>query len=864
VVSTSGTYTKNCPYYSELSIDAAGTYYIGGVSNNNYFFKIEVVGGTAAKTEAAEPAKDQPKVAETQASPVEETAAKEPVPQDVPEAVKAGNRVTEANADGIAWSFSAFGSNVSLSNNGFEGNANDGSVRVWSTGGKGKLVPGSTDGLAFYYTEIDPKTQNFRLTATANVNTWTYSNGQEGFGLMACDRVAANGDKSTFWNNSYMASVTKVEYTIDGVKNSMKLGVGSQEKIGVTAENITEALGLADMSLFSSTMLPLETSCLALGAGTYNIVGNYTAEPAGTVSNITSFTLTLEKNNTGYFVSYTDASGNTTTRKYYDTEALSKLDGSVYVGFFASRNADVTFSDISLQITDPATDAPAEVRDAQSVDPTAIVVSGSVANSEDYILHFLSNCDGKVEVRGVTGNQVESADVKAGEKVLIPLKLASGSNVFVVRMTPAEGFRPDEFTTLSSYEPVTVEFSVDYTVNTASVVHVAPGASGAGTKESPASIYTAVNQAVPGQTIVLAPGVYAMDSKLTIERGMDGTADAMITLMTEGYEGPASERAVLDFGGKAAGMTLAADHWHLVGFDVTNSQDGQKGLQISGSFNVVEQVNAYRNGNTGIQISRYKSSDLRSEWPHDNLVLNCTSFFNADKGYEDADGFAAKLTVGEGNVFDGCIAHHNADDGWDLYAKVETGSIGKVVIRNSVAYKNGYLVDDAGAEINAGNGNGFKMGGESLSGYHTLINSIAFANKTKGIDSNSCPDIQVECSTSYDNESYNVAFYTNTAVNTDYSADGVLSYRSQVAGTENLKVKGDQDPNKVYGASNFYWDGSASVNADGAKAADDWFVSLDSAAAINGGITRNADGTINMNGFLELTDKAPEGVGARF
>ena len=999
VASTNGTYSKNSPYYSELALEAAGTYFLGGVSNNNYIFKVEVTTGSAEKparaawdsvaapviesavaagndivvtvsakvgydgadkltvtmtdeagaTEARNSTaeKDLHELTFTPASSGEysfsavvlreEEGEKESanlmtvvftlplvspsikgasnvgggdvlVAWDaVPEAekyiVSSGSTSVEttgleATLKGLAvgteavvtvtavrgaeavtsaefavsvkdeaetaWAFSAFGSNVALANDGYEGNANEGSVRVWSTGGKGKLVPGSTDGLAFYYTEIDPKTQNFKLTATANVNTWTYSNGQEGFGLMACDRVAANGDKNTFWNNSYMASVTKVEYTIDGVKNSMKLGVGSQEKIGVTLDNITEALTLADMSLFSSVMLPLDTSCLSLGAGTYNIVGNYTAEPTGTVANITSFILTIEKNNTGYFVSYTDAEGNTTTQKYYDTEALNHLDDSVYVGFFAARNFDVTFTDISFEVTDPATDAPAEARPTELVDLTAIVASGAVANSEDYILHFYSNADGKVEVKGITGNQVESADVKAGEKAFIPLKLTSGANSFAVKMTPAEGFKLDEYTALTSYEPVTVEFTVDYTVNTASVVYVAPDASGTGTKESPASIYTAVNQAVPGQTIVMAPGVYALDSKLIIERGMDGTADAMITLMTEGFEGPSSERAVLDFGGKAAGMTLAANYWHLLGFDVTNSQDGQKGLQVGGSYNVVEQVNTYRNGNTGLQLSRYNGSDLRSEWPHDNLILNCTSYFNADKGYEDADGFAAKLTIGEGNVFDGCIAHHNADDGWDLYAKLETGNIGKVVIRNSVAYKNGYLLDDNGAEINAGNGNGFKMGGENLSGYHTLINSIAFANKTKGIDSNSCPDIQVECSTSYDNESYNVAFYTNTAVNTDYSADGVLSYRKYVFEAENVKLKGTQDEKKVYGSKNFFWDGTASVNADGVKAAEDWFVSLDSAAAINGGITRNADGTINMNGFLELTDKAPEGVGARF
>ena len=70
----------------------------------------------------------------------------------------------------VAWAFSAFGTGVTLSTNGYEGSANDGAVQVWSTGGKGKLVPASTDGLAFYYTKIDPETQNFKLTDKAPEN----------------------------------------------------------------------------------------------------------------------------------------------------------------------------------------------------------------------------------------------------------------------------------------------------------------------------------------------------------------------------------------------------------------------------------------------------------------------------------------------------------------------------------------------------------------------------------------------------------------------------------------------------------------------------------------------------------------------
>ena len=38
---------------------------------------------------------------------------------------------------------------------------------------------------------------------------------------------------------------------------------------------------------------------------------------------------------------------------------------------------------------------------------------------------------------------------------------------------------------------------------------------------------------------------------------------------------------------------------------------------------------------------------------------------------------------------------------------------------------------------------------------------------------------------------------------------------------------------------------------------------MDMNSAIHGGIRRNTDGTINMNGFLAVTSAVPEGVGAR-
>lgn len=775
-----------------------------------------------------------------------------------------------------AWYFSAFGQGVNTTNNYYSGDANEGSVTIASEEGKGKLVPASTDGLAFYYTTIDPENENFILSAKVTVDSWKYSNGQEGFGLMAADAVGEHGNSAVFWNNSYMNSVTKVEYLWDSAKQqvsdsgdkiSMKLGIGAQQKIGVTAANIADGTISTNINeLFHSSMTTIETSCATKGAGTYNIVGNYSnAEtPTGTVDAAelkTTFLLTIKRDNTGYRLSYTDEAGNTTTKLFYDLsrDSLTQIDkDNIYVGFYASRNAKITVTDINLQTSNPATDAPAENQEITYVTPSYRVISGTTSGVEDYELTFLANADGVVTIKDSNNNVIaEKESVTANTYVKKNVILSKGENKFTVEFTPNADYKPSEYELLSSYDTVTFEHSVLYKDYDRQVLYVSPDgkASGTGSKVSPLDIYTAIKYVKPGQMIVLAGGTYSLTSTVKVERGISGTAEKMIYLLADPSS---SERPIFNFNQACAGMVFAGDYWYMQGFDVTGSEDAQKGLQLSGDHCVLDQVNAYYNGSTGIQISRYLSTDNYEDWPSNNLVLNCTSYGNADKGYEDADGFAAKLTVGDGNVFDGCMAYNNADDGWDLFAKIESGPIGKVVIRNSVAYGNGYLPDGT----NAGNGNGFKLGGSSISGYHVLENSIAFNNKAKGIDSNSCPDIQIYDCTTFNNGSYNVAFYTNDAANTDYLADGVLSYRTlHMEVGENIKAKGTQDVSKIYGKTNYFWDTTTncSFNTETSAVEKEWFVNLDTDTKL----TRNSDGTIQMNGLLTLTDKAPVDTGAR-
>ncbi len=778
------------------------------------------------------------------------------------------------------WAFAAFGDGATAAKNTFTGDINsaEGKVTLISSNNGGKLVPNSTDGLAFYYTKLDANNDNFVLEAKVTVNSWTYTNGQDGFGLMVCDSVGEHGNSSSFWNNSIMNSVTKVEYFWDdennkistqGAKISMKLGVGAQSKTGVPSGHTTASMP----STFKSVMNPLELSCAGVSGGTFNIIGNYTnTELAFTdtvKNNIKVLNLKIIRNNTGYTCVYSTEAGIEVGKyTYYDQDRndLNQIDSqNIYVGFFTARSANVTFSDVKLTVTNSATDAPAEETPMDTIDPLYTTSQTTDIGVPDYEFTFVSNCEGNLTVKDANGAEVINAALKEVKdtrtnNVIIShkqmIKLNLGENKYTITFTPDPEYKPEEFVKMSTYEAQTWTYTVTYKKlgEPGQSIYVAANGwdKGKGTKDDPLTLREAIKYVQPGQTIVLMEGQYNVTNALTVQRGIDGTAENMIYLVADPE---ATSRPVLDFGGTSTGIVIAGDYWYLKGFDVTNSKNGQKGLQISGSNCVVEQVNAYKNGNTGIQISRFLSTDLWEDWPSNNLILNCTSYLNLDSGYEDADGFAAKLTIADGNVFRGCVAYNNADDGWDLFAKVETGPIGKVVIDNCIAYNNGYLTNGDPA----GNGNGFKMGGSSIAGDHELKNSIAFGNRAKGIDSNSGPNIIVENCTSFNNHSYNVAFYTNNATNTDYSAKGIISYKNAAVGEEALaiyeqiKLKGTQDEAKVYNDTNYYHSAQAAAQ-------EDWFVSTD-VSKLN--ITRDADGSINTNGFLQLTDKAPANAGAR-
>ena len=738
------------------------------------------------------------------------------------------------------------------------------------------------------------------------------------------------------------------------MRYEMKLGVGWNSKEGATAADVAKIKSGAQTAPvnFITNSGTLETSAgnNDLYTGPYNIIGNcYNAPPTASDKDLlTDFRFQIQKYDNAYVLRYLAVDA-TAQDAFAENEKYIELNGNhyrllgeqvfsddnnnkltqidkqnIYVGFFAARNARIDISQINMDVTKAGSDEfPIPTT---FVDPSASFSSEEASNNKDYDLVFGANFDGTLTIYkdDVTGKEavVTGKAITAGTKYTFTNEMQEGETKFTFYAKPDENFVPGDNQKLKNFDMQTNEtepFSVVYHAFRGNEIYVAPNGAPVGTEYKvtenetevtyyagcsptyPTNVYDAVNYAAAGQTILLAGGMYNLTEdpnhslngaaeNLLIGKKHDGTSRNNITMKADPQ---AQERPVLNFGQNTikndTAFTMAGNYWYFQGFDVMGSRDGQKGILLGGSHNILNDVRTYLNGNTGLQVARYANYG-REDWPSYNTILNCSSFMNYDAGYEDADGYAAKLTCGDGNKFIGCIAAYNADDGWDLFAKVESGSIGVVTIENCLAFKNGYLFGEedyygSGQDliyrytdfnkytknthvVNAGNGNGFKMGGDSMSGYHVLRNSVAFGNKSKGVDSNSCPDIQVYNSISFNNEANNVAMYTGGAVNTDFYAEKLVSIKDSNAASgystaDSHDLRGTQNVNKVKSAKNYYWNGSKSVNSNNDTFDLSWFKHTNVTTAIFGKtqnkngtrITRSEDGSIVMNGFLEYTEE---------
>ncbi|MEV0398740.1 hypothetical protein [Actinoallomurus sp. NPDC050550] len=345
-------------------------------------------------------------------------------------------------------------------------------------------------------------------------------------------------------------------------------------------------------------------------------------------------------------------------------------------------------------------------------------------------------------------------------------------------------------------------------------LYVAPNGkdSAAGTQADPTTLTSAITRVTAGGKIYMRGGTYRYSQTVTVAPGNNGTSSARTELSA--YPG---ETPVLDFSAMSEdpanrGLALNGSYWHVYGIVVEHA--GDNGIFVGGSNNVIERTVTAFNHDTGLQISRVASSTPKDQWPSNNLVVSAESHDNADSGGENADGFAAKLTAGPGNVFRYDVSHNNIDDGWDLYTKTDTGAIGPVTIEDSLSYNNGTLSD--GTQNKNGDRNGYKLGGDDIKVNHIVLRDIAYHNGHHGFTYNSNPGtMTISNNVSIDNSERNFSFDKGTSV-----------FRTNVScrfssGGSNDKAVGDAD------SSNQFWSGSNGSKCSSYAGALKWSFAAD-------------------------------------
>ena len=275
-----------------------------------------------------------------------------------------------------------------------EGNE-DGSIHI-AVNGKGK-ISSTTDGIAMYYYKV-PADSNFVITANATVNSINKHN-QVAFGLMARDAMYIDvNDKSALGDYVAAGSIKQ------GTANCFKRKDGALG-YGGTLENPVEA-------------------------------GK-------------TYALKIESNSDGYACTFGD---NAAISGGFDFKLTSIDADYVYVGLFAARQADVTFSDIKLVVdgkvitgsdvkpgdtpddskpgdstpsdtpddNKPGDNTPSDTPNTPSDTPSTSDLDkvNAVIKADDGI-----NIKAEVPVRGITFTEEEKKEIENGSTVSVSMEV---------------------------------------------------------------------------------------------------------------------------------------------------------------------------------------------------------------------------------------------------------------------------------------------------------------------------------------------------------------------------------------------------------------------------------------------------------
>lgn len=314
-----------------------------------------------------------------------------------------------------------------------------------------------------------------------------------------------------------------------------------------------------------------------------------------------------------------------------------------------------------------------------------------------------------------------------------------------------------------------------------------------------------------GDCLLIQPGTYSVtEHEIAREEGpyaivfdmkMRGTAARPISLI--GISDKDGRRPVFDFSRvkprdrRVTGFYITGAYLVFRNFETTGIQVTQTGHTQSENFRLSNAVHCtleHLAAHDGMGIGVYIMRNSRR-----NLILNCDAYNNYDSVSEhgrggNSDGFGCHVAspADLGNLFIGCRAWCNSDDGFD-FINCHAPS----TFAYSFAFRNGYSVSADGSYTARADGNGFKSGGYGMAArdirlqgsapMHQVLHCVAAFNASNGIYSNHhIGGIRFEDNTSYSNGRYNYNMVNRTdataAGNVDVNGYGHIVLRNLSAG----------------------------------------------------------------------------------
>ncbi|MBO1335253.1 chondroitinase-B domain-containing protein [Streptomyces sp. VRA16 Mangrove soil] len=274
----------------------------------------------------------------------------------------------------------------------------------------------------------------------------------------------------------------------------------------------------------------------------------------------------------------------------------------------------------------------------------------------------------------------------------------------------------------------------------------APAQAATVTVSTTAALDAAISGASAGDVIQVRAGTYYPTE--TLQSTANGTSSSPITLKPYG-----SETVKIDGSSLPSGdwiFKLTADYWNVSGITFQNSPDSAVVCQscTGTTWNNIKTVD---NGDSGFTLT--------GDATVNNTVRNIDSYGNYDAANhgENADGIAIKYGSGTGNLVTGARMYNNSDDGIDLWSFASP-----VTIEHSWSFGNGQNRWSDSAF--AGDGNGYKLGGDGDTVAHVVNNSAAWDNEGNGFTENSNTGaIVINRTTAYANAKWGYYFATGSA-----------------------------------------------------------------------------------------------------